>query len=112
MRGTDTQLLKYPQTLIKSNRTVPVEGYYLHAEIPLTETIDVRLKYDVWNLNTEKYSTFNFSQLHDAQPWTTLGGALTWHFTEGALARLVYQAHNIEKSTRNATIVPQLLVEF
>ena len=51
-------------------------------------------------------------ELHDAQPWTTLGGALTWHFTEGALARLVYQAHNIEKSTRNATIVPQLLVEF
>ncbi len=99
--GTDTQLLKWTQTPIKGDRTTTVSGYYLHAEIPLTETIDVRLKYDVWNPNTD-----------DAQPWTTLGGALTWHFTEGALARLVYQVNNIEKPTRRATIVPQLLIEF
>ena len=112
VRGTDTYLLKYAQTPIKGDRTATVEGYYLHAEIPLTETIDVRLKYDVWNPNTEKYNTLSFNRTRDAQPWTTLGGALTWHFTEGALARLVYQVNNIEKSTRNATIVPQLLVEF
>ena len=112
VRGTDTQLLKYTQEPIKGDRTATVEGYYLHAEIPLTETIDVRLKYDVWNPNTEKYSTFNFRRSRDAQPWTTLGGALTWHFTEGALARLAYQVNNIEKSTRSAAIVPQLLVEF
>lgn len=112
VRGMDTHLLKYAQTPIKGDRTATVEGYYLHAEIPLTETIDVRLKYDVWNPNTEKYSTFNFSRSRDAELWTTLGGALTWHFTEGALARLVYQVNNIGKSTRNATIVPQLLVEF
>lgn len=112
VRGTDTYLLKYAQTPIKGDRTATVEGYYLHAEIPLTETIDVRLKYDVWNPNTGKYSTFNFIRSRDAELWTTFGGALTWHFTEGALARLVYQVNNIEKSTRNATIVPQLLVEF
>ena len=112
VRGTDTQLLKYTQGLIKDDRTATVEGYYLHAEIPLTETIDIRLKYDVWNPDTEKYSTFDFSRSRDAQPWTTLGGALTWHFTEGVLARLVYQVNNIEKPTRSATIVPQLLVEF
>ena len=112
VRGTDTQLLKYTQTPIKGDRTATVEGYYLHAEIPLTETIDVRLKYDVWNPNTQRYSTFNFSRSDDAQPWTTLGGALTWHFTEGALARLVCQVNNIEKSTRSAAVVPQLLVEF
>ena len=106
VRGTDTQLLKWTQTPLKADRTTTVAGYYLHAEIPLTETIDVRLKYDVWNPNAEKSSTF------DAQPWTTLGGALTWHFTEGALARLVYQVNNIEKPTRSATIVPQLLIEF
>ena len=112
VRGTDTQLLKYAQTPIKGYRTTTVEGYYLHAEIPLTETIDVRVKYDVWNPDVEKYSTFRFNRTPDAQPWTTLGGALTWHFTEGALARLVYQVNNIEKPTRSATIVPQLLVEF
>lgn len=113
VRGTDTQLLKYTQpAIISRDRTTMVEGYYLHAEIPLTETIDVRLKYDIWNPDTEKYETFNFNRTADAQPWTTLGGALTWHFTEGALARLVYQINNIEKSTRSTTIVPQLLVEF
>ena len=112
IRGTDTHLLKYAQTPIKGDRTATVEGYYLHAEIPLTETIDVRVKYDVWNPNAEKYSTFNFSRSRDAQPWTTLGGALSWHFSEGALARLVYQVNNIEKPTRSATIVPQILVEF
>ena len=111
--GRDTQLLKYtPTPITTANRTASVEGYYLHAEIPLTETVDVRLKYDIWNPNTEKYSTFNFNRMSDAQTWTTLGGALTWHFTEGALARIVYQMNNIEKSTRSATIVPQLLVEF
>ncbi len=112
VRGTDTQLLKYTQGPIKDDRTAAVEGYYLHAEIPLTETIDVRLKYDVWNPNTQKYSTFNFTRSRDAQPWTTLGGALTWHFTEGALTRLVCQVNNIEKPTRSTVIVPQLLVEF
>lgn len=112
VRGADTQLLKYVQTPIVGDRTTTVEGYYLHAEIPLTETVDVRLKYDVWNPDTGQYNTFNFNRTREAQPWTTLGGALTWHFTEGALARLVYQVNNIEKPTRSATIVPQLLVEF
>ena len=112
VRGVDTQLLKYVQPPIVGDRTATVEGYYLHAEIPLTETVDVRLKYDVWNPDAEQYNTFNFTRTREAQPWTTLGGALTWHFTEGALARLVYQVNNIEKPTRNATIVPQLLIEF
>ena len=112
VRGTDTQLLKYAQMPIKGDRTTTVEGYYLHAEIPLTETMDVRLKYDVWNPDVGQYSTLRFNRTREAQPWTTLGGALTWHFTEGALARLVYQVNNVEKSTRSATIVPQLLVEF
>ena len=113
VRGTDTQLLKYAQTPITTaGRTANVEGYYLHVEIPLTETVDVRLKYDIWNPNMEKHSTFNFNRTRDAEGWTTLGGALTWHFTEGALARVVYQVNNIEKSTRSTTIVPQLLVEF
>lgn len=112
VRGIDTHLLKYVQTPIRGDRTTTVEGYYLHAEIPLTETIDVRLKYDVWNPDVEKYGTLRFNRARDAQPWTTLGGALTWHFTEGALARLVYQINNIEKPTRSATIAPQLLVEF
>ena len=113
VRGTDTQLLKYAQTPITTaDRTAAVQGYYLHAEIPLTETVDVRLKYDVWNPDTEKYSTFNFNRTRDAELWTTLGGALTWHFAEGALARLVYQIDNIEKPTRRARIIPQLLVEF
>ena len=112
VRGIDTRLLKYAPTPIKGDRTTTVEGYYLHAEIPLTETIDVRLKYDVWNPDTQKYSTLRFNRTRDAQPWTTLGAALTWHFTEGALARLVYQVNNIEKLTRSTTIVPQLLVEF
>ena len=112
VRGTDTQLSKYTQLSVGEDRTAGVEGYYLHAEIPLTATIDVRLKYDVWNPNTEKYSTFDFSRSREAQPWTTFGGALTWHFAEGALARLVYEVNNIEKPTRSARIVPQLLVEF
>ena len=113
VRGRDTRLLKYTQTPITgSNRTANVEGYYLHAEIPLTDTVDVRLKYDIWNPDRKKYSTFNFNRTRDAQTWTTLGGALTWHFTEGALARIVYQMNNVEKSTRSATIAPQLLVEF
>ena len=112
VRGVDTQLQKYVQTPIVGDRTATVEGYYLHAEIPLTKTVDVRLKYDVWNPDTGQYNTFNFTRTREAQPWTTLGGALTWHFTEGALARLVYQVNNIEKPTRSATIVPQLLVEF
>ncbi len=110
VRGIDTHLSKYTQT--PGNRMKTVEGYYLHAEIPLTETIDVRLKYDVWNPDTERYRTFNFNRTDNAKTWTTLGGALTWHFTEGALARVVYQMNNIEKPTRSATIVPQLLVEF
>lgn len=112
VRGADTQLLKYTQTSIEGDRTATVEGYYLHAEIPLTETVDVRLKYDIWNPDTGRYNTFNFNRTREAQPWTTLGAALTWHFTEGALARLVYQVNNIEKPTRSAMIVPQLLVEF
>ena len=78
----------------------------------MTETVDVRLKYDVWNPDTEQYNTFNFNRPRESQPWTTLGGALTWNFTEGALARLVYQVNNIEKPTRSAMIVPQLLIEF
>lgn len=113
IRGRDTQLLKYTQTPITAaNRTASVEGYYLHAEIPLTDTVDIRLKYDIWNPDTKKYNTFKFNRTPDAQTWTTLGGALTWHFTEGALARIVYQMNNVEKSTRSAAIVPQLLVEF
>ena len=113
VRGIDTHLSKYAETPItSSNRTRAVEGYYLHAEIPLTETVDVRLKYDVWNPDIEKYRTFNFNRTDDAQTWTTLGGALTWHFTEGALARIVYQMNNIGKPGRSATIVPQLLLEF
>ena len=113
VRGIDTHLSKYAQTPItSSNRTRTVEGYYLHAEIPLTETVDVRLKYDVWNPDTERYGTFNFNRTDDAQTWTTLGGALTWHFIEGASARIVYQMNNIEKPGRSAAIVPQLLVEF
>lgn len=113
VRGQDTQLLKYLHIPIPAeDRKATVEGYYLHAELPLTETLDVRLKYDVWNPNTEKFSTFAFNREQDEQAWSTLGGALTWHFAEGALARLVYQVNNIEKSTRSAAIVPQLLVEF
>ena len=113
VRGQDTQLLKYLYIPIPSeDRNATVEGYYLHAELPLTETLDVRLKYDVWNPNMEKFSTFAFNQEPDEQVWSTLGGALTWHFTEGALARLVYQVNNVEKPTRSAAIIPQLLVEF
>lgn len=111
-RGTDTLLLKYaPNPNEIGERDATVTGYYLHAEIPLTETLDVRLKYDIWNPNTEKYGTF-LNRTPEAEVWTTLGGALTWHFTEGALARLVYQINNVEKSTRSAAIIPQLLVEF
>lgn len=107
-RGINTQLLKYTEN--PSNATV--EGYYLHAEIPLTETLDVRLKYDIWNPNAEKFGTFVFNREREDEVWTTLGGALTWHFEEGALARLVYQINNVEKPTRSAAIIPQLLVEF
>ena len=67
---------------LPDNRTRTVEGYYLHAEIPLTETVDVRLKYDVWSPDMERYGTFDFNRTDDAQTWTTLGGALTWHFTK------------------------------
>ena len=113
VRGMDTTLSKYAQTPINpQDRTKSVEGYYLHAEIPLTETLDVRLKYDIWNPDLERSATFNFNEVDDSETWTTLGAALTWHFSEGALARIVYQINNIEKSGRSATIVPQLLVEF
>ena len=113
VRGQDTQLLKYLHIPIPADdRNATVEGYYLHAELPLTETLDVRFKYDVWNPNMEKFSTFAFNREPDEQVWSTLGGALTWHFTEGALARIVYQVNNVEKSTRSAAIIPQLLVEF
>jgi len=113
VRGQDTQLLKYLQIPIPAeDRKATVEGYYLHAELPLTETLDVRLKYDIWNPNTAKYNTFAFNREQDEQVWTTLGGALTWHFAEGASARVVYQVNNVEKTTRSATIIPQLLIEF
>ena len=112
-RGTDTQLLKYAPNLKETGeREATSEGYYLHAEIPLTETLDIRLKYDIWNPNTEKYGTFVLNRTSEDEVWTTLGGAFTWHFTEGALARLVYQINNIGKPTRSAAIIPQLLVEF
>ena len=113
VRGKDTQLLKYLHIPIpEDDRNATVEGYYFHAELPLTETLDVRLKYDIWNPNTEKFSTSAFNREPDEQVWSTFGGALTWHFTEGALARLVYQVNNVEKATRSAVIIPQLLVEF
>ncbi len=113
LRGKDTQLLKYLHIPIpEDDRNATVEGYYFHAELPLTETLDVRLKYDIWNPNTEKFSTLAFNREPDEQVWSTFGGALTWHFTEGALARLVYQVNNVEKATRSAVIIPQLLVEF
>ncbi len=107
-RGTDTQLLKYTE----NPSSATVEGCYLHAELPLTETLDVRLKYDIWNPHTEAYGTFVFNREPADEVWTTLGGAFTWHFTEGAVARLVYQINNVEKPTRSAAIIPQLLVEF
>jgi len=94
------------------DRNTSVEGYYLHAELPLSETLDLRLKYDVWNPNTTKFNTFTFNRDDEEQVWSTLGGAFTWHFTEGALARIVYQVDNVEKPTRSARIIPQLLVEF
>ncbi len=113
VRGKDTQLLKYLHIPIpEDDRNATVEGYYFHAELPLTGTLDVRLKYDIWNPNTEKFSTLAFNREPDEQVWSTFGGALTWHFTEGALARLVYQVNNVEKATRSAVIIPQLLVEF
>ena len=113
VRGKDTQLLKYLHIPIpEDDRNATVEGYYFHAELPLTETLDVRLKYDIWNPDTEKFSTLAFNREPDEQVWSTFGGALTWHFTEGALARLVYQVNNVEKATRSAVIIPQLLVEF
>ncbi len=113
VRGQDTQLLKYLQIpLSTEDRHANVEGYYWHVELPITDTLDIRLKYDVWNPDTEIYRTYTFNREHDEQVWSTLGGGLTWHFTEGALARIVYQVNNVEKSTRSATIVPQLLVEF
>ena len=50
VRGKDTQLLKYLHIPIpEDDRNATVEGYYFHAELPLTETLDVRLKYDIWN---------------------------------------------------------------
>ena len=113
VRGRDTQLLKYLHIPIPpEDRNATVEGLYLHAELPLTPTLDIRLKYDVWNPDRHKFSTIAFERVDDEQAWSTLGGALTWHFTEGGLARLVYQVNNIEKSTRSAAIIPQLLVEF
>ncbi len=113
VRGRDTQLLKYLYIPIPTeDRNASVEGYYLHAELPLSETLDVRLKYDVWNPNTTKFNTFTFNRGDEDQVWSTLGGALTWHFSEGALARIVYQINNVEKPTRSARIIPQLLVEF
>ena len=113
VRGKDTQLLKYLHIPIsEDDRNATVEGYYFHAELPLTETLDVRLKYDIWNPNTEKFSTLAFNREPDEQVWSTFGGALTWHFTEGALARLAYQVNNVEKATQSAVIIPQLLVEF
>ena len=78
------------------DRNATVEGYYFHAELPLTETIDVRLKYDVWNPNIAKFNTIAFNREQDEQVWSTLGGALTWHFAEGALARLVYQVTTLK----------------
>lgn len=113
VRGKDTQLLKYLQIPIPSeDRNSTVEGYYFHAELPLTDSLDVRVKYDIWNPDIEKYQTFAFNREQDEQVWTTLGGAFTWHFAEGASTRLVYQINNVEKSTRSASIIPQLLVEF
>lgn len=113
VRGRDTQLLKYLHIPIPpGDRNTSIEGYYLHAELPLSETLDVRLKYDVWNPNTAQFNTFTFIRDNEEQVWSTLGGAFTWHFTEGALARVVYQVDNIEKPTRSARIIPQLLVEF
>lgn len=113
VRGRDTQLLKYLQIPIPSeDRNSTVEGYYFHAELPLTDSLDVRLKYDIWNPDIEKYRTFALNREQDEQVWTTLGGAFTWHFAEGASTRLVYQINNVEKSTRSASIIPQLLVEF
>ena len=113
VRGRDTQLLKYLQIPIPSeDRNSTVEGYYFHAELPLTDTLDVRLKYDIWNPDIEKYQTLAFNREQDEQVWSTLGGAFTWHFAEGASARLVYQINNVEKQTRSGSIIPQLLVEF
>ena len=113
VRGKDTQLLKYLQIPIPSaDRNSTVEGYYFHAELPLTDSLDVRVKYDIWNPDIDKYQTFVFNREQDEQVWTTLGGAFTWHFAEGASTRLVYQINNVEKPTRSASIIPQLLVEF
>lgn len=113
VRGRDTQLLKYLHIPIPAaERNASVEGYYFHAELPLTDSLDVRLKYDIWNPDLEKYQSFAFNREDDEQVWTTLGGAVTWHFAEGASTRLVYQVNNVEKPTRSASIIPQLLVEF
>ena len=113
VRGRDTHLLKYLSIPIPpDDRSAAVEGFYIHTEIPLSESLDIRLKYDVWNPNTDLFSSYAFEREPEEQVWSTLGGALTWHFSEGALARIVYQVNNVEKSTRGAVIVPQLLVEF
>ena len=113
VRGKDTQLLKYLHIPIPSeDRNATTEGYYIHVELPLTDTLDVRLKYDIWNPDISQYPTFSFNRDQDERVWSTLGSALTWHFAEGASARVVYQINNVEKSTRSALIVPQLLVEF
>ncbi|MXV78261.1 hypothetical protein F4X73_12210 [Candidatus Poribacteria bacterium] len=113
VRGRDTELLKYLSSPIPSeDRNATVEGFYFHVELPLNESLDIRLKYDVWNPDRDLFSTFSFDREPEEPTWSTLGGALTWHFSEGALARIVYQVNNVEKPTRSAAIVPQLLVEF
>lgn len=113
VRGKDTQLMKYLHIPIPAeDRNATVEGFYFHAELPLTDTLDVRLKCDMWNPNITKFCTFTFNREQEEQVWSTLGGALTWHFAEGASTRIVYQVNNVEKSTRSAAIIPQLLVEF
>ncbi len=111
--GRDTELLTYLSVPNSSeDRHASVEGFYFHVELPLNESLDIRLKYDVWNPDRDLFSTFSIDREPEELTWTTLGGALTWHFSEGALVRVVYQVNNVEKSTRSAAIVPQLLVEF
>ena len=113
VRGRDTELLKYLSSPIPSeDRNTTVEGFYFHVELPLNESLDIRLKYDVWNPDRNLFSTFSLDREPEEPTWSTLGSALTWHFSEGALTRIVYQVNNAEKSTRSAAIVPQLLVEF
>ena len=113
VRGKDTHLLKYPNIpILPEDRNPTVEGIYFHVELPLNESLDMRLKYDVWNPDRGLFSTFSLDRETEEHTWSTLGGALTWHFSEGALARVVYQVNNVEKPTHSVSIVPQLLVEF